>query len=240
MTPGCGSISALLLAAWSCGLVAAAQQPLTVGSAAETAQRQSPVYRLTAGDLIEFKFTYETTLNDIVMIRPDGRIALTEIGELVAEGMTPQQLSDAVETAYTQSGHVRPDVAVSVREFAALRVYVGGEVNAPSVVPLRGHLTALQAVLASGGPTRSGRLDSVILLRYRDRETTEVRKLDFRKIMSRQAPDVTLHPYDVVYIPLSRIAKVGTFVEQYVNNMIPKAVIFPYNLDQTVVVERAR
>jgi polysaccharide export outer membrane protein len=212
---------------WASGLASVAAEP-------------PDVYVLTSGDVIELKFTYETGLNDLVTIRPDGRISLTEIGEMEADGMTPQQLSRAVESAYARAGRVRPGVAVIVREFAALRVYVGGEVHAPSVVPLRGHLTALQAVLASGGPTRSARLDSVVLLRYRDRETAEVQTLDLRKVMRRAAPDVVLRPYDVIYLPMSRIAKVGTFVEQYVNNMIPRAVLFPYNLNQTVVVDRAR
>jgi protein involved in polysaccharide export with SLBB domain len=214
---------------------AGAQQP------AESPQEAAlaGAYRLGAGDTVEFKFTYETSLNETVTVRPDGRISLAIIGEVVAEGLTPAELSTAVESAYARS-FKRPEVATIVREFVAQRAYVGGEVQAPTVMPLKGHVTALQAVLSSGGPTPAGRLDAVLLLRYRDRQTVEARRLNMKKIMAREEADVVLQPYDVVYVPMSRIAKVGKFFEQYVNAIVPRALIFPYNINQTVVVDQAR
>ena len=56
---------------------------------------------LKPGDVIEIKFAYAGQLNDTQTIRPDGKIELQLIGEIVAEGKSPSELRDELINLYT-------------------------------------------------------------------------------------------------------------------------------------------
>jgi hypothetical protein len=45
-----------------------------------------------------------------------------------------------------------------------------------------------------------------------------------------------LRPYDVVFVPMTPIAIVGEYVEQYINKIVPKSLTFPYNLNTRVTI----
>jgi protein involved in polysaccharide export with SLBB domain len=191
-----------------------------------------PPYLLGAGDLIEIKFTYNPELDTRAVIRPDGAISLAMVGDISSQGLTPTELAKEITARYAEF-RAHPEAVVIVVEFAGQRVYVGGEVNGPSLLPLRGVLTGLQAVLNAGGPKNSARMDNVILLRYEGKNMAQVRKINMVEVMKGKAPDVILQSYDVIYVPKSKIARVGLFVEQYINDLVPRSVLFPYNLNNT-------
>ena len=77
----------------------------------------------------------------------------------------------------------------------------------------------------------------MVLLRYVGENQAEAYKLDLRKVVDGTAADMILRPFDVVFVPRSRIAKVDLWVEQYINSIVPRSLVFPYNLN-TVVVSR--
>lgn len=52
-----------------------------------------------------------------------------------------------------------------IPEDPTARVYVLGEVTKPGVLPLRGSMTALQALALAGGPTRRAKLNSAYIVR---------------------------------------------------------------------------
>jgi len=193
-------------------------------------------YRLAPGDVLDFKFPYHADFNATVTIRPDGCISLVMIGEVHAEGQTALELAALVNERYEKVIR-RPETAVIVREFTPQKAFVGGEVVAPGAVDLRGRVTALQAVLKTGGPKTAAKLDGVLLARYSDDNTAEVRKLNFKRVLDGRDEDAVLQPFDVLYVPTSRIGKIGLFMEQYVNSMIPKSLMFPYNLNTVVSVK---
>lgn len=196
---------------------------------------ESPVYLLSSGDVLEIKFNYNPELDETVTVRPDGKIALLWVGEIEAADLAPSELAQRLSEAYVH--YVRhPEVTVLVREFAEQIVYVGGEVRLPGTVPLRGRLTGLRAVLDRGGAKPSASLGSVILIRRQGNEATLVSKLDLNDVIKGKEEDVELQPFDVVFVPPKTIAKVGLFVEQYINSLIPRNLHFQYNLNNIVTV----
>jgi polysaccharide export outer membrane protein len=192
-------------------------------------------YRLGPGDLVELKFNSEIDLNDKVTVRPDGAISVAMVGELNVKGLTPAELSRQLTEKYGKYLK-HPDVTVIVREFAGQKVYVGGEVNIPGVLNLQGSLTCLQALFNAGGPKPSARLNSAVLMRYDGDNRTEVKQVDLQEIFKGKTSDITLQSYDVLFIPRSRISKLGLFVQQYVNDLVPRNLMFPYNLNSVVSV----
>lgn len=194
-------------------------------------------YTLGPGDSLELRFTYTVELNEKVAVRPDGAISLPVIGEVPVAGITPDKLSALLTQKYAQF-YKRPEVIVIVREFAERRVYVGGEVFTPGVVVLKGTpLTCLQAIVAAGGAKPTARLDGVVLLRHTSGSAGSVSKLDLKRVMRGGGEDISLKPYDVVLLPRTKIAKVNIFVEQYVNGMLPRNIVFPYNLNSSFTLQ---
>jgi protein involved in polysaccharide export with SLBB domain len=176
-------------------------------------------YILERGDEIAIRIFNHPELEDTVQIRPDGKISLLLVDDLTAAGLTSRQLSEALTERYARL-YRDVQLSVIVRKFANNKVYVGGEVGQPGLVPLTGRFTALTAILQAGGFKGTARTDSVVLLREQGGKPQAV-KLDLKGVIEAKAQDVVLQPFDVVYVPLSRIAKVDKFVDQYMRQLIP-------------------
>jgi protein involved in polysaccharide export with SLBB domain len=179
-----------------------------------------PPYRLQPDDELSIRVFGRPELDETVRVRPDGRISVLLAEEVAAAGRTAEELDRELTDRYAR--YFRdPRVSVNVRDFAGLAVYLGGEVERPGLVPLRGRLTALAAVLAAGGFRSSARKDSVILLRDAGGDRPLALRLNLEEVITKGTPDVVLRPYDVVYVPMSRIAKVDKFVDEYVRRLLP-------------------
>jgi len=193
-------------------------------------QEETTEYVLHAGDEIEIKFFDAPELNERIVIRPDGRVSFGLINELEVAGTTVARLREIITSEY---GKLYKDVrvAVIVREFASQLVYISGEVATPRVMPLKGSLTALQSIGAAGGFTNHAKASDVLIIRN-DRGKPFVFKVDLERVLARGEGDVLLQPQDIVYVPKTLIAKVDLFVEQYINQIIPRAVsvTFPFNM----------
>jgi len=179
-------------------------------------------YMLVPGDVIEVKFYYHSQLNERTPVRPDGRIALQLIDDVQAAGLTPMELDTALTRAYAR--HLRePELSVLVREFAPRHIYVGGEVNTPGLIKAQESLTALRAIIQSGGFKETGNIESVVILRYNGTTTPEFMTLNFKGDLNTgaQSGDIWLQPFDVVFVPKTRIASANQFVSEYIDKMIP-------------------
>jgi len=184
-------------------------------------------YLLQPGDVLEIKFFFTPELNQTVPIRPDGKISLQLVDQLQAADATPTELSKALAERY--SAYLRtPEVAVIVREFGGRVVYVGGEVAAPNVMSLKSTMTVLQAIFAAGGFRESAQPGSVIVISKGKEGLPHARKLNLKKAMSGADPtaDSVVQPFDIIFVPKSTIGKVNKFVDQYINNIIPRSVVF--------------
>lgn len=184
-------------------------------------------YVLQAGDVLEIKFFFTPELNQTVPIRPDGRISLQLVDQLQAAGATPTGLNKLLVERYS-AYLIKPEVAVIVREFGGRVVYVGGEVTAPNVIPLKSTMTVLQAIFAAGGLRESAQPADVIVISRGKDGTPTARKVNLKKTMSGELPqdDSVLQPFDIIFVPKSTIGKLNKFVDQYINNIIPRSVMF--------------
>ena len=92
-----------------------------------------PEYRLGFGDEIEVKFFNNAQFNEMITVRPDGRITLEKIGDIYVTGMTPSQLDSLITTTYADI--IRdPEVTVFVRKFGSYQTYILGEVGDPGAI----------------------------------------------------------------------------------------------------------
>jgi polysaccharide export outer membrane protein len=178
------------------------------------------LYVLQRGDEITIKVFRVPELEETLKIRPDGKISILLLDDIDAAGLTTKELRAKLTTGYSEFFH-EPQVSVILRTGADLKVYVGGEVQQPGVIPLLGDLTALAAVLQAGGFKTSAKTDSTILIRNNGHEARIVQKLNLKDVLNNGKGDVELRPFDVVYVPASRIARADRFVEQYGRDILP-------------------
>jgi polysaccharide export outer membrane protein len=178
-------------------------------------------YRMTVGDEISVWFFYYPAYNVGVVVRPDGYVTIPLVGEVKAEGMTPSELEAIVRDRYSRE-LAEPEVSVIVTEFADQRVFVFGEVYEPGAYAIRGSATVLDAVAEAGGMTYNGRTDSVILIRQQPDGTFAGTRVNLQDLLAgRPAEDTMLKPGDVVYVPMTFIAKVDVFVDQFFAKLTP-------------------
>jgi len=174
-----------------------------------------PDYLIDFGDLLEVKFFNNERFNELVRVRPDGRITLQRFGDLLVVGRTPSEVDSLITRNY--SNIIKdPEVDVFVREFGQPEVYVLGEVSRPGGVPFRGNLTALQAVALAGGPGREAKMASVLIIRQEQNQLIAAR-WDLHRLMKGhlKGGDPAVRPFDIIYIPRDFISKVGEFLDTY-------------------------
>jgi len=203
-------------------------------------------YSLGVGDDISVKLLYTPELNSDVTIRPDRKISLPLIGEVVTAGMTPGQLETYLTEKYarmmkTQEG---PSVTVFVRNFkipeinvsllasASQVAYIGGEVARPRMINITNPMKIINAITMAGGTTYNAKLKNVVLIRYNETDTADTYLLDVKQILSGKAPDLALRPYDIIFVPKTSIAKADQYM-QHIWNVLPTNILFsfPYNLN---------
>ena len=183
-------------------------------------------YLIGVGDVLDVKFTYNPELNELnVPVRPDGKISLQLAPEIQAVGLTPNQLRAALVEKYAPEIN-KPELAVIVRSFERNKVFVDGEVLFPGLVEIKGPTRLVHAISLARGFRESARLSNVIVIRKDADGKAMSTNIDYRKIIdgSDLSQDITLLPYDIVYVPKSNIANVNKFVSEYINTVIPSRV----------------
>jgi len=183
-----------------------------------------PAVLLQSGDVLDVKFTYWPELNLEQPVRPDGHIEMQLVGSVKAEGLTPEQLRAELVSRYAPKIK-DPEITVIVRSLSSHRVYVGGEVRTPGIVPMTGPMTVLEALMHAGGYLKeSAKLKDVVVLRQRE-DQQFARTVDVRGMLQNPESDAFyLEPFDVVYVPPTNIDQVDQFVDQYINKIIPRNV----------------
>jgi polysaccharide export outer membrane protein len=178
-------------------------------------------YVIQPNDQLDIKFFYNPELNETVTVRPDGKISLQLVDEIQAAGMQPAELDRHLTDLYAHELK-KPVLTVIVRSFTGQRVYVGGEVNRAGLITLQPGLTALQAVIQSGGFMETAQpAETLIIRKGADNKPLPLR-IDLSEVMAAGDPgaDYALQPDDIVYVPKSAIAQANKFVNQYIEQLL--------------------
>ena len=180
------------------------------------------VVTLAPGDEIETKFYYAADLNEVQVIRPDGKITLQLVGDVTAAGLTPAELTSSLKALYVQRIE-HPEVSVLVREQAERAVYVTGAVNRPGRISLPDNLSAFGAISRAGGfDFNTAGPSDVVVIRQTDGVHRGWRVNLDDLLEGRSQTPFYLQPRDIVHVPRSKITSMNQWMEQYINRMIPQ------------------
>jgi len=119
-------------------------------------------------DVIEISVFQVPDLSRTVQVDDRGYVSLPLIGQVQAAGKSVQALQRDIEMAYGAKYLQSPSVSVFVKESAARRVTVDGEVRRSGVFPLPPTATLLDVVALAGGFTEIADPSKVYVFRKVD------------------------------------------------------------------------
>lgn len=179
-----------------------------------------PEYRIVPGDELMLNFgPQENSPGDLMRaqrVRPDGRISVFPLGDVIAAGRTPREL-EGVLVDLLAAEFKNPRVIVEVHEVAGNRVHVLGQVRTPGSYPVTPFMTTLQAIASAGGFADDANRNSVIVFHRDGARTVLVSRLRLSDAIKSQAlgSDQPLSRFDIVYVPRSAIGNLNQFTRQF-------------------------
>ncbi|MCA0359189.1 MAG: polysaccharide export protein [Proteobacteria bacterium] len=191
---------------------------------------EEPDYRFYPGDEIEMTVPSAPELNKSATVQPDGRITVPLVAPVMAADRTIGELQSSLSQAYAGT-LLRPQVQISVKATAPLKVFVGGEVGTPGVYDMAGDGDALRAIIQAGGFKTSAKRNQVIIIRRGPDGRAMMRTADLLKGLTSPggADLVPLRRFDIVYVPRSGAAETGLFMQQYFRDLLPVSFSYAIN-----------
>jgi polysaccharide export outer membrane protein len=151
-------------------------------------------------DLIKVSVWENAQLTLDLVVRPDGKISMPLIQDVVAEGQTAAELADTIQKSLLN--YIKePQVSVIVLQVNAPRYFVIGNVAKPGTYPLRSDTSILQALSLAGGFTQFASPRSIKLIRNTAGKQ-EVRKVNYYNLIDEDGKgNYLLRSGDTVVVP---------------------------------------
>ena len=172
---------------------AEAEKPRVVGG--------SPIdpknYIIGPEDMLLIRVWREAELSGQFPVRPDGRISLPLVNEILAAGLTPEQLAAAI-TQGLGKYMTQPEVNVAVVQVNSKKYFVIGEVARPGPYPLTVPTTVLEALVTTGGFRDFANPKKIIILRGAQRL-----KFNYKEVVAGKNTEqnVLLESGDKIIVP---------------------------------------
>lgn len=196
----------------------------SVGQNKDSIPSQPPVlYKIQPGDKLSLKFFSNPELNEVsIVVRPDGFINPQLINEIRAGGRTVSDLKAELEKEYNEV-LLTPMITVSIIDFVAPHIFVGGQINKPGRYELRDAKTLVQAVFLAGGFTSDARRSMVIHARPDGKGDWVIRTANVMNILNQKGTDrdLQLQDGDYVFVPDSKISQFNKAVQTF-RGMLPR------------------
>ncbi|HEY1932182.1 MAG TPA: XrtA/PEP-CTERM system exopolysaccharide export protein [Acetobacteraceae bacterium] len=169
---------------------------------------QSADYVIGAGDdLSVFVYRNPDLSEGGVAVRPDGRISVPLIEDIVAAGKTPTQLARDIEGRLKK--YIKdPVVTVIVRSFVGppnRQIRVIGEATDPIAIPYRDSMTLLDVMIATKGLTKYAAGNRAVIVRHDAKGKEEMIHVKLNDLLNHGdiSQNVAMEPGDTLIIPQS-------------------------------------
>lgn len=162
-------------------------------------------YKIGVGDALAVNVWRNPELSINVPVRPDGKISMPLIGDVMASNLTTEQLSKNITdnlTTFIRSPQVTVIVVNPSSSDFQRRVRITGAVTNPQSIPYREGMTVLDLVLLAGGPNQFASANKAKLYRkVNDELKVYPIKLDDLINDGDVETNYALQPSDIVTVP---------------------------------------
>jgi polysaccharide export outer membrane protein len=157
---------------------------------------------LGPGDVIEVRVYREQELSGVYQVGSDGDVIFPLCERVVVGGLAANAAAEKFRDCLAAGFMRDPQVTVLVREYNSKKVFVFGEVQKPGTFTYQDGMSVVQAVTLAGGFTRTASRNSTSVTRRIRGQEVKV-KVNVQDIALGKAPNFTLEPGDIVYVPES-------------------------------------
>ena len=185
-----------------------AAKPAAVPPRPAVASPESPEeYRIGPEDVLAIFVWQNAELSRMVPVRPDGRISLPLVNDVVVTGLTPLQIRQVLLERYREFDKAI-ELSVMVNEINNFKVTLLGKVAKPGRQRLKAPTTVLELIGEAGGLAEYADQENIIVLRPEAtvgaRGTSRYRRIKFNYKRVVQAGGETdnfaLLPNDIVIV----------------------------------------
>jgi polysaccharide export outer membrane protein len=169
---------------------------------APEATKQTPVYIIGPGDRLEIVVWREQDLTRRgVLVRPDGRISMPLIDDIMAAGLTPMQLKYRLTKVLSHFLEA-PQVYVILDKVVYYEFSVLGNVVRPGNYVMEKPTDVLQALATAGGFNEWADKDSVTILRGIG-PNRQILPFIYKEVVEGEklGQNVILKPGDIIIVP---------------------------------------
>jgi polysaccharide biosynthesis/export protein len=133
-----------------------------------TAPVDMKTYTIGPEDILRIIVLRENELSGSTAVGPEGKIVLPLLGEVLAAGLTPQELQVQLTKSLAKFINA-PEVTVVIQAVRSKKYLVSGEVNKPGIYALVTPTTILEAIVNAGGLKEYANRKKILILRGTDR-----------------------------------------------------------------------
>jgi polysaccharide export outer membrane protein len=158
-------------------------------------------YLIGPEDVLSIVFWREKDLSNDVIVRPDGRISIPLLNDVVAAGLTPDELNKKlIEQA--QRYLEDPNVTVVVKSINSRKVFVTGQVAKQGAYALLAPTTVLQLISMAGGLLEYADAKNIVIMRTENGKPRHFR-FNYKEVLKQKNlnQNIELKPNDQVIVP---------------------------------------
>ena len=159
-------------------------------------------YVIGSSDVLRVLVWKNPDLSVEVPVRPDGKISVPLLNDVQAAGLTTHELKETLSKGLSEYV-TAPDVTVIVADVKSKIVYVVGEVQRPSAIPLTMDMRTLDAIAMVGGFTPYAAKGSIKILRPGKDGNVVTYEFNYKAFLKGQHPEsnMLLLPGDTIVVP---------------------------------------
>jgi polysaccharide biosynthesis/export protein len=141
-------------------------------------------------------------LSSEVLVRPDGKITLPLFNDVLAAGLTPEQLRGRLAEDAKRYYEDPPAVTVIVKQAANNRAFITGQVAHPGAFEIGRDTTVLQLLAMAGGFGEFADRRNVLVMRI-ELGTPRTFTFNYEDVVKQRnlAQNIVLKPGDTVIVP---------------------------------------
>jgi polysaccharide export outer membrane protein len=191
----------------------AAEQPKSKKQTAEQAKAQLPAeseahavgapsvdvktYIIGAEDVLAIRVWNEAQLTGSYIVRPDGKISMSLIGDVQAATLTPEKLGQNITESLSKFIN-HPDVSVSVNQINSKKYFIIGEAAKTGAFGLLVPTTVMEALAQAGGFKDFAHKKDITIVRGAQRF-----KFNYNEVLKgrHREQNILLEPGDQIIVP---------------------------------------
>jgi polysaccharide biosynthesis/export protein len=160
-----------------------------------------PGYLIGPDDVLSIVFWKDKDMTSDVQVRPDGKISLSLINEVMAAGLTPDQLREHL-TEESKKYLDDANITVVVKQINSRKVYITGQIAKQGPYTLSGPTTVMQLISMAGGVAEFSDSKNIMVLRMENGRQV-AHKVNYKELVAgkKLAQNIELKPGDTIVVP---------------------------------------